>query len=672
MNEAVDEQSDGRLYFRCCKTVFQIFGLKGRRLAKLLASRDERIDALEEEFRLIERKHTSNEMRMEAKERSIAREKLRRKEIKFNSLKKRLKQEELSKALNFLGMPLMPYEVTFFAGFLAFISFVLGFISLMTVSAVLSGLEYLPIILPFVFILPIITYSIAHSYPQMLAKRMRASSIARTPEAINYMVMSMRLSPSLNKAVEFAAENTDEPVSSSLKKVLWNIYMKKHNNIEDAFLAFAFDWSDSEEFKNSLYAIRSASLEKTERGLIRALDKATEIVLIGTKRRIEGFVSSLTTPTTIMFSLGVLLPLVVGAMMPMLSLGSMNSGTILGQSGVVSDEPNPTGMILLMDVLFPIAGFLYAFNILGKRPGTSVPLDIRSDMHKGQLNNMMLTLFLIAVGLVICGILIILSYNNILGSFLLLWGIGLPLALYYMLTVSNRKRKRDKILRMEEQLPDAIFQLGSRIAEGIPVEKALKKTSDTMKDTDISELFEQIYFRIQITRTTLEDALFGFDGLLNEFPSKSISATLKVAVEVTKKDAHEAGQTLISISNYLRDMKSLEHEIRTSLKSSVDGMKATGMIFAPLVMGVTSGLFFLLSGVFESLGSGAQMIPSPIFVLIVGIYLILTVIIIMYFTTGIEHGADPIERRYQTGIALVVALLIFTVTTVAANAGLAA
>jgi hypothetical protein len=28
---------------------------------------------------------------------------------------------------------------------------------------------------------------------------------------------------------------------------------------------------------------------------------------------------------------------------------------------------------------------------------------------------------------------------------------------------------------------------------------------------------------------------------------------------------------------------------------------------------------------------------------------------------------DSIERRYQTGIALVVALLIFTLTTVAAN-----
>jgi hypothetical protein len=61
-----------------------------------------------------------------------------------------------------------------------------------------------------------------------------------------------------------------------------------------------------------------------------------------------------------------------------------------------------------------------------------------------------------------------------------------------------------------------------------------------------------------------------------------------------------------------------------------------------------------------------------IFVLIVGIYLILTVMIIMYFTTGIEHGADPIERRYQTGIALVVALLIFTVTTVGANEALGA
>jgi hypothetical protein len=43
---------------------------------------------------------------------------------------------------------------------------------------------------------------------------------------------------------------------------------------------------------------------------------------------------------------------------------------------------------------------------------------------------------------------------------------------------------------------------------------------------------------------------------------------------------------------------------------------------------------------------------------------------IIYFTTGIEHGSDPIERRYQTGIALLVALLIFTLTTVGADAEL--
>jgi hypothetical protein len=44
--------------------------------------------------------------------------------------------------------------------------------------------------------------------------------------------------------------------------------------------------------------------------------------------------------------------------------------------------------------------------------------------------------------------------------------------------------------------------------------------------------------------------------------------------------------------------------------------------------------------------------------------------IIMYFYTGIEHGADPVERKYQTAVAIPVALLVFTVAISIGRVGL--
>jgi hypothetical protein len=61
------------------------------------------------------------------------------------------------------------------------------------------------------------------------------------PEAVNYLVMSMRLSPSVSKTVAFAADSSDELITSELKKVLWNIYMREYDSFEDSFLAFAYE-----------------------------------------------------------------------------------------------------------------------------------------------------------------------------------------------------------------------------------------------------------------------------------------------------------------------------------------------------------------------------------------------------------------------------------------------
>ncbi len=599
-------------------------------------------------------------------------------EKRFKRAERIFTQEKFKKAVYFTGLNVELHEVTLFATFMAMISFIIALIAAILLVFVLNIDLFVAAlyIFPVALISPLVIFALIASYPEILANRMRAKSIGRAPETVNYMIMSMRQNPSLNKAVSFAAENSEEPISSSLKKVIWDIYMRKQQSIEEGFREFAYEWGYwNEDFKRSLYVIKSSTLERTSDGLNRSLDKANDIILGGTRRQIEKFAASLSGPTTILFALGILLPMVIGAMLPMMSINvptdsqEMTGGQIgeMEQTGEEAPEIMPV-IIVVMDVLFPFITFVYAYYILGKRPGTSSPPMVKSKLTKKQHRA------IIAMAIVLCIVLGVLSLpilrerfgmlGTLIGSLPILWAFGFSFGYYCISTSAWQKKRRDEIKLMEDEFPDALFQLGSRIAEGEPLERALKKTSDSMKGTSIAELFAKIAYALQVTRGTLNEVLFGKDGVLNDVPSRTIHATMKSVVEIVKKDAFTAGQTIVNISNYLRDMKKVEHDIRTQLSQTVDMMKTTGMLFAPLVMGITAALYVLLSEEFSELPNATPMIPNEVFFMILGFYLAFVVIITMYFTVGIEHGEDRVQFKYSIGSALPVAVIIYSAAVI--------
>jgi hypothetical protein len=51
------------------------------------------------------------------------------------------------------------------------------------------------------------------------------------------------------------------------------------------------------------------------------------------------------------------------------------------------------------------------------------------------------------------------------------------------------------------------------------------------------------------------------------------------------------------------------------------------------------------------------------FVIILGVYLFLTVLVITYFVSGMKEGDDAVELRYQIGRTMPVALLIYSVAS---------
>jgi hypothetical protein len=148
---------------------------------------------------------------------------------------------------------------------------------------------------------------------------------------------------------------------------------------------------------------------------------------------------------------------------------------------------------------------------------------------------------------------------------------------------------------------------------------------------------------------------------------------MRTVVESVKKDAATAGAIIINFSNYLRELKKVEHETQTRMNQIMTMMVSTAMIFAPIVMGITVSMYFMLSrtlteipavsgiaGLGFGLGGLGNAIAPEIFSLIIGVYLVLTVMIIVYFVAGIRHGEDMIERKVLIGNGVPVALVVYS------------
>ncbi len=603
----------------------------------------------------------------------------------FIAAKIKYEKHELNFSLKYLRYDIEPYQVPIFSNFALMVLFPFLLFIDSVILALLNFLGYeISNLIMFVIALvtlltPPIIASMILRYPMNKARKVQVKTLGRLPETINYMSMSMYLNPSLNTAIEFASDNVDEPLSTNLKKILWNVYIREFDSIEESFLDFAFFCGEfSEEFKRALYNIRNAAIEKTKEGIHRALDTANDVILEGTKRQMEGFANSLTGPTMVLFSLGIMLPMIVGALLPLLQVGANSLPMI----------------IILMDILFPGVTFLYAFHILGNRPGTSVPPMIPNPLSRKKSNLIIATSISIFVLGLILSILWMRSLTEDSDALIrsltplpVIWGAGMAVVNYSHRTSKHQKRKREVVMKMEDEFPDALYHLGSRIAEGKAFEDSLRSTSKTLEGTHIGRLYRQMFYNLQVVRSTLKDALFGPMGILSDLPSRTIRATMGTVIESIKKDASTAGATIIKISRYLRDLKSVEKEIDNNLSGIRSMMLTTGSVFGPLIMGITTALYLMLTenigdigpitsnetasmagiGAFE-LGFGdSAPIPAEIFSLIIGIYLLFTALIIIYFCTNIRYGDDKVEVKVAFARTLPVTLVVFTLTVVVAN-----
>jgi len=610
---------------------------------------------------------------------------------------KEYKGTTLKREIYFAGLDITPEEMRVTAIFIMIVSFVLlfavfswMFITLFVLSSASIGMiatdaAYLSVLA--VFFVPLILYLYFVNYPLWLANRLRIQTLGRAPEAVHYMVMSMRLTPSLDRAIRFASENVDDPLASSLKKVLWDVSTRTHSTIEESFMAFAEEWGNwNEDFKRSMYSIRMATHEKTEEGLSRNLEKALEAILSGTRRKIEEFASSLQSPTTVLFGLGILLPMIIGAMLPLLMLA--NAGALISNpiGGATSNNgysaSNPLGaaplpyttqiainiaLVAMMDVLFPLIAYVYSAQILGKRPGTLKPPT--APATEGYSPSFLYgTAILLGIGVSLLAIPAWLNwfgtiFNDLFELFPIM-GIAAGASLYFYLGTIEPVRARKALQRLEAEFPDALYQVGSRMAEGLSLEHALERTSDAMAGSETSALFRRILHGMRVSGRSAEEVIFGSDripGVIVLYPSHMIESSMRALLEAVTKGSEAVGRTIVPMAQYLRELRQVDDTIRTSLKGTVSMMTGTAVAFAPLVMGMTGALYILLTTV---LAAGQLPVSIPVFFTVLGVYLLEIVLVINYFAVGVESGGDETALKSNLGVFLVVSTIVFFLSAV--------
>jgi hypothetical protein len=155
-------------------------------------------------------------------------------------------------------------------------------------------------------------------------------------------------------------------------------------------------------------------------------------------------------------------------------------------------------------------------------------------------------------------------------------------------------------------------------------------------------------------------------------------------VESAHKSHEAAGVAVVKLADHLKELQDVELNIKQSLYDMTSTMRSTAAIFAPLIAGVTMALSEVITKILQNISNSIsrlpadmipgsaqispanleQSIPSDLFMLSIGVYLILITVILTRFAGTIEYGGDRDRLMYDLGQVLPISAIVFTLSTV--------
>lgn len=271
--------------------------------------------------------------------------------------------EEYKSAIDLLGWELKPEEFSAAVRFVFFIVLITGL--LVWVMLILSPAVKTLRVVPFGAYLPLLGFLVAslfitryvQRYPLVAVNVEIKKSLAYIPEIVGYIIMSLKLTPNLEQAAEFAASHGRGQIALDFKKMLWELELGVYATIAEGLDSIAYRWGKyAPEFKRALMRIRACILEESEAKREVLLNRTMDELLSSIKEKMENYAHSLIQPSIALFYIGILLPVILIVILP---VGSVFTGM---------PWANPLVLIFIYNISLPLLALYFARGIIKTRP----------------------------------------------------------------------------------------------------------------------------------------------------------------------------------------------------------------------------------------------------------------------------------------------------------------
>jgi len=569
----------------------------------------------------------------------------------------------------------------------------------------------------------------AYSMPKRLANAWRLKASSQMVPAILYTVVYMKHTSNLERAIRFASEHLEGNLALDFKKIFYDVEIGKFSTIKQALDSYFEGWRDyAPEFIESFHLIESSLFESSEPRRIQILEKSLQVILDGVYEKMLKYSRDIRSPLTNLYMLGIILPTLALALLPLAS-------TLLG------DSIKWPQLMIIFNFIIPFFVFYMTSEILLKRPGgygeTSV-LELNPDYHKFTSRKPWIIASLISLPFLILGFLPFILQNNFISNILNLQrvngvvdynfeqiGIGMlkgvklfdfqivngnligpfgilavvlslfiPFALMlffsitYKLKTKSLIKSREDTKILEDEFTNSLFILGNRIGEGIPAEIALSRVVETTRGQITQNFFAIANQNIQQLGMSLEKAIFDKKrGAITFYPSPLIATSMKILVESVKKGLQVAAASLMSISDYVKNIQKINQRLKDLLAEIVSDMRSNMTFLAPLLAGIVMGLATMITIILNKLkilqsltGAGSEgatgfdlksilgmfdvtkMIP-PFFVqIVIGFYIVEIIFILTSALVTVDSGRDPLKEKYELSLNLIRGVGLYIIT----------
>lgn len=447
-----------------------------------------------------------------------------------------------------------------------------------------------------------------------------------SPSVISLMSSVITSGGSLDAAVRKVASDGPKNTSKMFNDIVCKVDSRTESEIRDCLLNTISEFPESmASFRRALFMTVSASDAMTQTEKVRIMGEATDVILKGIRQTGESYISKLQFPCMAVFGIGIMIPMIVLSLAPMLGIGDMFSMPAGLDEGTIR-------MVVLFIVPLCISAVI--LSIRDKNPF----MDTEGDWKELRRVAPFLIALPAAVMLALAGFgsREVIVFSVIVGS----------LAVH--LNVSGVVRREKDRAKVEKGIRNCLFDLGNRMVTGKNFDSALVGALSVRKEC--SKLAEALGREYVLCRGDIASAV---RMCMTPYSKEMADVCCRILV-ASERDVRDAGRMATAIAHQLQNEDLVRNDMTNKLRSMIDMMNGTAAVFAPLILGMSIMMMSPLTEI-----SAMANVESAF--VTVALYIIELAALISVFTSLLTDRFRAVNVVNRFSVVLPVAMVILYV-----------